>query len=84
MKHMSARQVRETLILYRPGTADGEDPEAARALAAMTHDPELSRWFAKHRALCEALREKFRQIPVPLTSLRALKARGSQRSASDV
>jgi hypothetical protein len=65
MIRTSARQVREIRILYRPGTADREDPEVAKALAAVTHDPELSRWFAKHCALCEAFRDKFRQIPVP-------------------
>jgi hypothetical protein len=84
MKRTSARQVKEILILYRPGTADGEDPGVARALTAVTHDPELSCWFAKHCALCEAFRNKFSQIPVPLTLLRRLEARGSQRSASDV
>ena len=84
MTRMSARHVREILILYRPGTADREDPEVAKALARVTHDPGLSRWFAKHCALCEVLRDKFRRIPVPLTPLRALKARGAQRSAADV
>ena len=65
VKRMSARQVREILILCRPGTADREDPELAKALAIMTKDPDLSRWLAEHCALCEALRDKFRQIPVP-------------------
>jgi hypothetical protein len=83
VKRMSARQVRRILILSKPGTADREDPEVAKALALVTHDPGLSRWFAKHCALCEVLRDKFRQIPVPLTSLRALRARVSERSASD-
>jgi hypothetical protein len=80
---MSSQQVREILILYRPGTADREDTEVAEALALVIHDPGLSRWFAKHGALCEVLRNKFRQIPVPLTSFRMLKARWYQRSASD-
>ncbi len=79
----NARQARAILALYRPGTADRDDPEVVRALAAVTRDPGLSDWFAKHRALCEALREKFRQIPVPLHSRRALKARLCGHSASD-
>jgi hypothetical protein len=61
---MSSQQ-RGILILYRPGTADREDPEVAKALAAVTHDPELSRWFATHCALCEVFHDKFRQISVP-------------------
>jgi hypothetical protein len=65
MSHWSSQQVKEILILYRPGIADRDDPEVAKALAAATNDPELSRWFAEHCALYESLRDKFRQIPVP-------------------
>jgi hypothetical protein len=65
LKRMSSHQVRSILILYRPGTADGEDPEMAEALAAVAHHLELARWFAQHCALYEARRDKFRQIPVP-------------------
>jgi hypothetical protein len=49
----------------RLGTGDREDPVVAEPLAVVNQDPELSRWFAKHCALCEAFRDKFRQIPVP-------------------
>ena len=65
MNRMNSQQAREILILYRPGTDDREDPEVAKALAAVTQGPELSRWFAEHCALCEVFRDKFRQISVP-------------------
>lgn len=62
---MTSRQAKEILLLYRPGSADREDPEFAQALALTEQDPELGRWFADHCALQDALRAKFRQIPVP-------------------
>ena len=65
MNHMSSQKVREILIFYRPGTADREDPEVAKAPGFINHDTALSRWFVKHSALCEAFGNKFGQIPVP-------------------
>jgi hypothetical protein len=75
VKRIIDQQVKQTLILYRPGTADGDDPDVAQALALVKKDQKLSRWFANNCVICEALREKFRQIPVPLDSLQELKAR---------
>jgi hypothetical protein len=57
-------EVKQILLLYRPGTADAEDPEVAEALALAQGDPDLSRWLAEHNARQTALREKLRQIPV--------------------
>jgi hypothetical protein len=62
MDYSKAKQI---LMLYRPGTADEHDPDMAEALALLKHDPELVRWFAEHAALQEALRAKFRQLPLP-------------------
>jgi hypothetical protein len=57
-------EVKQILLLYRPGTNDAQDPEVAEALALANSDPELSRWLGEHNARQAALREKFRQIPV--------------------
>jgi hypothetical protein len=61
VNHEEAKQI---LLIYRPGTADADDPEVAQALALAQSDPQLSRWFEEHCARQNALREKFRQIPV--------------------
>jgi hypothetical protein len=53
------------LQIYRPGTADAQDPQIAAALALAKSDPELARWLEEHGARQIALREKFRQIEIP-------------------
>lgn len=60
---MNSQQAKEILLLYRPGLND--DPEMAAALAVAKTDAELERWLGEHMASQEALRAKFRQIPVP-------------------
>jgi hypothetical protein len=62
---MNPGQAKQILMIYRPGTADANDPEIAEALALVRTDPELSRWFDEHCARQNALREKFRQIALP-------------------
>jgi hypothetical protein len=62
---MTNDQVKEILMLYRPGTADAEDPSFAEALEVCKHDAELRKWFAEHCALYAALRTKFKQISAP-------------------
>ena len=62
---MNSRQAKEILALYRPGTADREEPEVAAALALAGRDPELGRWFQDHCEIQSTLRAKFKQIPVP-------------------
>ncbi len=62
---MNRDEARTILLLYRPGTADANDPRIAEALAAAQGDPELSRWLEEHCARQEALRAKFRQIAAP-------------------
>lgn len=61
---MNPDEVRQILLIYRPGTTDADDPDVAQALALAKSDPELARWFEEHCARQNALREKFRQIPV--------------------
>jgi hypothetical protein len=53
------------LLLYRPGTADTNDPQIAEALALAKRDPDLTRWLEEHSSRQDALRAKFRQIAVP-------------------
>ena len=62
---MTNDQAKETLQLYRPGTADAVDPTFAEALELCERDPELKKWFVNHCALYAALRSKFKQIAVP-------------------
>lgn len=62
---MTPRQAKEILLLYRPGTADAEDPEVVAAVELARRDPELARWFEQHCAFQEALRAKLQQIEVP-------------------
>ncbi len=62
---MNNEQAKEVLMLYRPGLAYEDDPEFTEALSQARQDSELGQWFAEHCALQEALRTKFRQIPVP-------------------
>jgi len=62
---MTNDQAKDTLRLYRPGTADAADPAFVEALELCEREPELKKWFAEHCALYAALRLKFKQITVP-------------------
>jgi hypothetical protein len=62
---MNNEEAKAILSLYRPDTADGEDPSFAEALELCKRDSDLKLWFEAHCALYTALRSKFRQIPVP-------------------
>src|SRR5215472_12102708 len=62
---MTDNQAKEILKLYRPGTADAEDPSFAEALVLCERNAELKSWFTEHCALYSALRAKFKGIPVP-------------------
>jgi uncharacterized membrane protein YbaN (DUF454 family) len=62
---MNREEARQILLLYRPGTADAEDPQIVEALALAKCEPELARWLEEHCARQEALRDKLRQITVP-------------------
>lgn len=62
---MNANVAKNILLLYRPGTADAEDPQIAMALRLAKSDPELGRWLEVHCARQQAIGEKFRQNTVP-------------------
>jgi hypothetical protein len=62
---VNSSEAKEVLLLYRPGSADAADPQMAAALELAQRDPELGRWFERHRAFQKTMRAKFRQIEVP-------------------
>jgi hypothetical protein len=62
---MNNQQAKELLALFRPGKDDAQDPEFAGALRLAREDPELGRWFDLHCQAREAIRAKFKDIPVP-------------------
>jgi hypothetical protein len=62
---MTVTEAKTILLLYRPGTADAEDPHIAEALALAKREPELARWLEEHSTRQETLRAKFGQITVP-------------------
>lgn len=72
---MTAREAKEILLLYRPGTADAEDSQIVAAVELARQDPELATWFAQHCAFQDAMRRKFRQIEAPAHFKAALMAR---------
>ena len=62
---MNSDEAKQILLLYRPGTADAEDPSVAEAITLARQDPELTAWFEQHQAFQKAMRVKFRQIKAP-------------------
>ncbi len=72
---MNREQAKEILLLYRPGTADAEEPEVVSAMDVARRDPELGAWFQRHIAFQGAMREKMRQVKVPSHLKAALLAR---------
>jgi hypothetical protein len=62
---LNRSQAKETLLLYRPGSAHNQAEEFAEALELLKTDPDLARWFKEHCELQEAIGAKFNQILVP-------------------
>lgn len=62
---MNRDEAKEILLLYRPGTADADDPAVAEAIAFARQDPDLAAWFKQHQAFQKAMRAKFREIETP-------------------
>jgi uncharacterized membrane protein YbaN (DUF454 family) len=63
---LNSRLAKEILLRYRPGTTDASDPELAEALEQAQRDPELARWFAQQKAFHDTIRDRLKQLPVPL------------------
>ena len=79
---MNRAEAKEVLLLYRPGTADADDPQVAEALELARRDPELGGWFAQHRAFQKAMRAKLQQIEVPAHLKSSLLIQGGSRPAA--
>jgi hypothetical protein len=62
---VNPEQAKEVLLLYRPGTADAEDPQVQQAIELAQRDLELGRWFQNHCHFQEVMRAKFREIEAP-------------------
>jgi hypothetical protein len=62
---VNSNQAKEILMLYRPGSADAQDPQFAEALAMVETDAGLKAWFDGHCATYEIMRARFKQIEVP-------------------
>ena len=62
---MNRDEVKNILLLYRPGSADANDLQTAEALALAKRDPELAGWLEAHCARQLLLRDRFRQITAP-------------------
>ena len=62
---MNRNEAKEILMLYRPGSADAEDPEFREALLWCEQDEELGRWFDAHCGVYLAMRKKFREVSPP-------------------
>jgi hypothetical protein len=62
---VNTQSARKILLLYRPGTADANEPEFAEALDFARQDENLHRWFGEHCATQEVIRSRFKLIPVP-------------------
>jgi hypothetical protein len=63
---VDSQQARQILACYRPGSDDPADPRLAEALEQARHDTELARWLEEQTALDAALRDRLREVPVPL------------------
>ena len=62
---MTQQEAKRILSVYRPGTADDNDPYFAEGLAYVERQPGLRAWFENHCAVQRALRARFRQVSVP-------------------
>jgi hypothetical protein len=62
---MSKDEARELLLLFRPGTADDNDPEFAAAMEFARSDSELNAWFEQHCAFQSAALDSFDTLHAP-------------------
>jgi hypothetical protein len=62
---MTRSDAKRILELCRPADRHSNDPEIQQALGVLRDDVELRHWYEEHLRTEEAIREKFRSIPVP-------------------
>jgi hypothetical protein len=61
---MTTEQAKQLLFLYRP-SVDAGNAEFAEAVALAQGEQELRSWFEQHCVAQAALRDQFRDLPVP-------------------
>lgn len=62
---MTREEAKLVLLLYRPDTADAEDPAVVKAMEVACQDPELGQWFEQHVRFQREMRRKLREIKPP-------------------
>ena len=62
---MNRDEAKQVLLLYRPGTADAEDPEIVSAMELARQDPELGNWFNNHVQFQQGMMAKMRGLEAP-------------------
>ena len=62
---MTREEAKSILLLYRPNSSDGADPEIAEALALAKNDPELFEWLQLHNARQQSIQLAMRKITPP-------------------
>ncbi len=62
---MNRDEAKQILLLYRPGTADAEDPQIVAAMELARRDAELGAWFNEQVQFHRFIRGKLRAIEVP-------------------
>jgi hypothetical protein len=63
---MNALEAKQVLQLYRPGL-DETDPQVNEALQLARTDETLNSWVEEQAAFHDAVRKKFKEIPIPIT-----------------
>jgi len=61
---MNKHQAMETLLRYRPGTGDEQDPHVREALRLAGQDPDLAVWLENHKQFQQVLSTAMRDVPV--------------------
>ena len=62
---MNVEDAKKTLLLYRPGTSDADEPEFGEALRFAQQEEDLRQWLADQSTVREVIRVRFKQIPIP-------------------
>ncbi len=62
---MTPREAQEVLLSCKPGSEPADDPQVAEALDLVRADADLRQWYEQHRTWDSAVRQKFRDLPVP-------------------
>lgn len=80
---MNSFEAKTIIQLYRPVGADADDRQIAEALEMARRDPELAQWLEDEQKFQQAVREKFRQIPIPSEHKEKLLAQGIRGLSGD-